>query len=99
MVSGDELRTVADFDAEIERLREERARLAWLRDDPEQREVRAKAREQHAGRWVVGVALDPNHIQAIRALAGADAWVWDEEWLKADGWRPDDKGSWRRAGD
>ena len=95
MTSDDELRTVADFDAEIERLQAERERLTFLLADPEQRQAREAGRDQVFARWVRGVKLTAAHLDAVRKVAGdRDEWMFEEEWLAADGWVSRDEGGW-----
>ena len=88
------LNTVEEIDAEIARLTEARKEQRRLTHDPEEREKRRIRREQLAGRWVVTLALEENHLQAIRELAGAESWLFDLDLLQSDGWTKDDNGQW-----
>ena len=85
-----ELSTVADYDAEIARLTKARELLA----DPMERENRRIRREQLAGRWAVTLPLQEEHLQGIRMLAGAEAWLFDPDHLQSDGWKKNDQGQW-----
>ena len=88
-----ELSTVADIDAEIARLTEARDEQIRLRADPGERENRRIRREQLAGQWIVRFALQENHLQEIRELAGTEAWLFDPDHLQSDGWK-NDNGLW-----
>ena len=93
--AGDELRSIEEFDAEIEQLQAERKRLQFLLQDPEQREARRTRREQLAGRWVVQLPLSRDHVAEIGEVSGVgESWLWDPDVLKADGWDQDEEGSW-----
>lgn len=88
MSATDELRTVEDFDREIESLQAERDRRVNLLEDEDQREARRVRREQLIGRWFasVGIGLEADQVQAVCTISGGDAWIWDSDVLKADGW-------------
>ena len=99
MNRGEELRSVEDYDREIEALQAERDRLKSLCADPEQIEARRLRREQLAGRWVVTRPLPREHVAAIRQVAGAgEAWLWDDDMLTTDGWVQDDQRNWSLLG-
>ena len=85
-----ELSTEAALDAEIDKLTKRRNLLA----DPKERENRRIRRVQLVGRWAVTLALGENHLQAIRNLAGEQAWLFDTDILKSDGWEMDHNGQW-----
>ena len=89
-----ELSTVADIDAEIDRLTKARDEQNRLLADPMERKKRRIRREQLAGRWVVTLALQEEHLQEIRKLAGAEAWLFDPDHLQSDGWTKNDQGQW-----
>ena len=89
-----ELSTAADIDAEIARLTEARDEQTRLLADPEERKKRRIRREQLAGRWVVTVALQEEHLQAIRKLAGKEVWLFEPDHLQSDGWTKNDQGQW-----
>ena len=92
---GDELRTVEEFDAEIERLQAERKRLTFLRSDPDQRQAREARRDQVLARWLRGMRLTAANMDAIRQVAGdRDGWMFEPDWLEADGWVSRDEGGW-----
>ena len=82
--------TVEDHDAAIDRLTKRRNLLA----DPREQENRRIRREQLAGQWAVTLALRENHLQAIRELAGEDAWLFDSLELQSDGWVKNHEGHW-----
>ena len=95
MSDGEEIRSVADYDAEIAELTAERDRLQGLLADPEQCEARRTRREQLAGRWRVGSPLSAEHVSAIREVSDdGESWLWDPDVLNADGWEQGDDGSW-----
>lgn len=86
--------TVAELDAEIDRLTNALNEQKGLIADPQQRENRRKRREQLAGRWVVTCALEENHLKQIRVLAGAEAWLFESSLLQSDGWVKNNEGRW-----
>ena len=95
-----QLRTPEDIDAEIARLQRERDRLTWLRTDPEQRAAREARRDQVMARWARGRGLVPEQLAEIHQLAGArDAWMWEDDWLTADGWQRDESDRWTGPAD
>ena len=85
-----ELITTADFDAEIDRLKNARELLA----DPSERENRRIRREQLVGRWTVTFPLEESHLQEIGELAGEEAWLFESSLLKSDGWVKHHEGHW-----
>ena len=70
---------------EIERRRRERAQTLA---DPAERQERALRREQLAGRWAVRRQMlgTVSALPEIRELSGDEAFVWDPDFLTADGW-------------
>ena len=88
------LNTVEEINAEIARLTEARDELSRLTNDPEERRNRRIRREQLMGRWVVTLALEESHLQAIGKLAGAESWLFERGLLQSDGWKKDDNGNW-----
>lgn len=92
---GDELKTVEELDAEIERLEGVRDRRKFLQGDPVQRQRREARRDQILVRWVRRLTLTPANLDAIHKAAGeAHAWMFESEWLAADGWVARDEGGW-----
>ena len=91
---GRTLGSVAEIDAEIERLTRERAEYRRTLEDPEQRKARETRREQLAGRWVVGLPLDDSHLQGIRVAAASESWLFALDLMREDGWKCDDEGRW-----
>lgn len=97
-MSADQLSTVAEIDSEIERLTQERDERERLLEDSGERNERSLRRQQLAGRWAVTLSLDPGYLTAIRDVSGHEAWLWDAETLRADGWS-EDGDVWRLQGD
>ena len=93
-MSADQLNTVAEIDSEIKRLTQVRDERERLLDDPGERSERSLRREQLAGRWAVTLILQPGHLAGISRLSGDEAWLWDAETLRADGWSKGDDGGW-----
>ena len=84
--------SVAEINEEIERLQKEKERVQGLLENPEESGKRRARRGIAFGRWAETMALSPEHMTSARALADeADRWLFDEEVLKADGWRCDEK--------
>ena len=81
-----ELRTLDDYDRELETLQAERDRLAQLLEDPEQRDARRMRRQQLMGRWAESLRITPTHLKAIRKVSGSEAWLFDADVMRADGW-------------
>lgn len=95
MTAADELKTVEDIDAEIERLQGVRDRRRFLQRDPEQRQRREARRDQILVRWVRGLKLTAANLDAVRKAAGeAHEWMFEADWLEADGWVARDEGGW-----
>lgn len=93
----DELATLADLDREITELRAVREERARILADPEEQTKRGLRREQVSGRWLMSKALkDAGTLDEIRAASAGEAWLWDPEFLRADGW-VEDAGIWRLA--
>ena len=97
-MSADQLSTVAEIDSEIERLTQARDERERLLEDPGERSERSLRREQLAGRWAVTLLLKPGNFAAIRRVSGDEAWLWDAETLRADGWS-EHGDVWRLQGD
>ena len=88
-----ELSTVADIDDEIARLTKAREEQIRLQTKPEEQKKRRIRREQLVGRWGVTLALQEEHLQEIRNLAGTEAWLFEPDHLQSDGWK-NDNGLW-----
>ena len=90
--------SVAEIDEEIERLQMEKQRVQALLQSPEESGKRRARRGIAFGQWAETMALSPEHMTSARALADeADRWLFDEEVLKADGWRYDEnQNRWSR---
>ena len=96
-MSADLLSTVAEIDKEIKRLTQARDERQRLLKDPDERSERSVRRQQLAGRWAVTLPLGPGHLTAICQVSGHEAWLWDSETLRADGWS-EDGDVWRLQG-
>ena len=84
--AGRELGTLAEVQAEIERLERQRDEYQRTLDDPEQRRQRRVRRQQLLGRAAESFALSEQLIQTAQSLAGADTWLFDSDLMRADGW-------------
>ena len=83
--------TLADYDREIERLTGERERVRKLLDDPVQRRERELLRERLVGRCVMdlirgGDKTANTWLPLVTEFAGTDAWVFQDDVLRADGY-------------
>ena len=97
-MSADQLSTVAEIDSAIKRLTEARDERKRLLKDSGERNKRSLRRQQLAGRWAVTLLLDSSHLAEIGRVSGDEAWLWDAETLRADGWS-EDKYGWCLKGD
>ena len=89
------LGSVAEIDAEIERLQREREEYKRTLEDPDQREARRVRREQIMGRWAAGLRLGDSHLDGIRRVAADEAWLFAPNLMQEDDWKRDaDKGQW-----
>ena len=78
---GRELRTVAEIDDEIGRLKK-------ARDDYErQLSDRRIRRQQLLGRAAETWRLPEDLIQGTQSLAGDEAWLFEADLMQADGWK------------
>ena len=84
--------SLAELDKEIERLQEEKERVEALLQNPEESSKRRARRGIAFGRWLETMAVTPEQMVAVQALADeVDRWLFGEEVLIADGWLRDPK--------
>ena len=84
---GRTLGSVAEIDAEIERLQREREEYKRTLEDPEQRRRRRIRRQQLLGRAAETWQLPENLIKGAQLLAGDHARLFDLDLMQEDGWK------------
>ena len=90
MAENQGVMTLSEIDREIAALTAERERVVALMRDPKQRVARRGRCEPAFARWVEKRGLSPADLEDVRDAAHPDdRWLFDEEFLEADGWTID----------
>ena len=78
--------TLAELDAEIERLTTERAEYQSRLADPAEKSHRRIRRQQILGVAVEGWTVPLELMKGVHSIAGDQSWLFEPDLMRADGW-------------